>query len=193
MFIESKVNHKIFGSGIITNIEINPINQIKSKITINFDSGKISKFSIEAFGSDGFFTTDDEEIIPFVDNLKEEEEKKRKEAIRKRAESIVYIPSYNFNEIEREVTKEDWEKAAKVAEVYRFPNESRAVVMDEDLIFINASAALRYIEARIKDGDKLYKSCDKNKKYLGHYWKYASKEQINHIIKLFEKEENDIK
>lgn len=191
MFIDANVDHKKFGSGIITDIEINPVNQIKSKVTVKFDGGKISKFSIEAFGSNGFFTTNDEAIIPFVDKLKEEEEEKKKEAIRKRVEKIVYVPSYNLDEVEREVTREDWERAAKVANSYRFPNESRAVVMDEDLVFINASAAMRYMNSRIKDCDKIYKSCDNNKKYLGHHWSYASKETIDRIIEFFEKEENE--
>ena len=69
---------------------------------------------------------------------------------------------------------------------HRFPNESRAVVMDSDLIFINASAAMRYMESRIKDCDKIYKACENNNKFQGHNWSYASRDAIDHIISLFE-------
>ena len=137
---------------------------------------------------------EDEEAISYIQVLEEEFAKKKLEEkikAKEAREAKVYIPSYNLDEVEREVKKEDWERAAKVAEVHRFPNESRAVVMDSDLVFINASAAMRYIEARVKDCDKIYKSCDlRNNKFMNHFWSYASKENINAIIKKLEEEEN---
>lgn len=189
MFIGANVNHKNtakFGTGVITDLEINPEDQLKSKVSVQFNNGAFSKFSIKAFEENGFFTTDDEDIIPFVEKLKVESEEKRKAELKRKAESIVYVPSYDINEYDKEVTKEDWIKAAEVAGNYRFPNESRAVVMDSDLIFINASAAMRYMGSRIKDCDKIYKACENNNKFQGHSWSYASRDAIDHIISLFE-------
>lgn len=186
MFIDSKVNHKKYGKGTITNLEINPENELKSKVTIDFESGVYSKkFPIDIFGDTKFATINDDKAVEYVSSLrKEEEEKKAKklEEARKKREQEIYIPSYNLDEIEKEVSVEDWKKAASVAGKYRFPNESRAVVMDSDLVFINAAAAMRYIESRAKDGDKLYKSCDINRKFMGHHWSYASKETVEAII-----------
>ena len=190
MFIGANVVHKSskFGAGIVKDLEMNPTDGLASKVTVEFENGIITKFSIKAFEKNGMFTTDDEEIIPFVENLKEESEKARLARLKEIAETIVYIPSHNLDEYGKEVTKEDWEKAAKVASDYRFPYESRAVVMDSDMVFINASAAMRYVESRIKDCDKIYKSCESGTKFLGHDWKYATKEEINHIIETFDTE-----
>lgn len=189
MFIDTKVSHKMFGAGIIKDLEMNSSDTLKSRVVVEFDSGKISKFTMSSFSSDGFFTTDDEAIIPFVDKLIEEKINKEKEELKAKLESKVFIPSYKYDEVEREVTKEDWLNAYKVAESYRFPNESRAVVMDSDLIFINASAAMKYMKARVKDCDKIYKACENRKKFLGSHWEYANRESIKHIIDLFDESE----
>lgn len=187
MFNETKVTHKKYGNGIVTDFEIDPEDQLKSKVSVKFDdTNEIKKFAMLAFAADGFFKTDDDSIIPFVEQLKIESEEKHKAEIRRRAEAIEYIPSYELNEVGVEVSKADWEKAMAVAGNYRFPNESRAVVMDSDLIFINASAAMRYMESRIKDCDKIYKACEAGNKFLGHTWGYASREAIEHIISLIE-------
>lgn len=196
MFIGSKVNHKKYGEGVIKNLEVKPnVSELNSLVTIEFNSGEVKKFPISIFGKiNNFATLEDEEAISYIQVLEEEFAKKKLEEkikAKEAREAKVYIPSYNLDEVEREVKKEDWERAAKVAEVHRFPNESRAVVMDSDLVFINASAAMRYIEARVKDCDKIYKSCDlRNNKFMNHFWSYASKENINAIIKKLEEEEN---
>lgn len=185
MFIDSKINHKKYGVGTITDLEVNSESELKSKVTVKFDSGETKKFPISIFGDNKFATINDDKVVEYVSGLtREEEEKKAKklEEARKAFKQKIYIPSYNLDEIEKEVKREDWEKAAEVADKYRFPNESRAVVMDSDLVFINASAAMRYIEARVKDGDKLYKSCETKRKFMGHHWSYAPKETIEAII-----------
>lgn len=199
MFIGSTVIHKKYGEGIITDLNIRPENELSSIITVNFNSGEVKKFAISMFVDDKFcniVSLEDEKAISYISALKEEYDKKeieKREQRKKILESKIYVPSYNLNEVEKEVSKEDWEKAFKVAESYRFPNESRAVVMDSDLVFINAATALRYIEAREKDGDKLYKSCDlRNKRFMGHHWSYASKDNIRAIINKLE-EVNDVK
>ena len=194
MFINSKVNHKKFGEGVIKELEVKPnVSELNSSVTIEFNTGEIKKFPIYIFGKKkNFSTIEDEAAISYIHALEEEEEKREiEERIRRKEarEAKVYIPSYNLDEVEREVKKEDWEKALKVAEVHRFPNESRAVVMDSDLVFINASAAMRYIGARVKDCDKIYKSCDiRNNKFMNHFWSYASRENIQAIIKKLEEE-----
>lgn len=185
MFIDSRVSHKTYGNGIVTDLEVNPENELNSKITVEFESGETKKFPIKIFENDKFATINDNKVVDYVAALiKEDEENKARKAeeARKIFEKRIYIPKYNLDEVEREVSKEDWEKAASVADKYRFSNESRAVVMDSDLVFINASAAMRYIEARIKDCDKIYKSCDSKKKFMGHHWSYATKETIEAII-----------
>lgn len=189
MFINARVNHKKFGPGVVENLELNPIEEIKSKVVVKFDSGKISKFIITSFGSNGFFTTDDKEIIPYINKLEKEHRETMNKKLEEECRKIKHIPVYHLDEIEKEVTKENWERAYKVAESYRFPNESRAVIMDSDLVFINASAAMKYMDARIKDCDKIYKACENGKKFLGSHWKYANRECIKHIIESFNSEE----
>ena len=191
MFIGSKVNHhKKYGKGIITDLSVKPDNELNSIITVKFDSKEIKKFPISIFVSDNFMSIEDEDAINYVLNLKKEKDKIDKEKAILREKTLkekVYIPSYNLDEVEREVKKEDWEKALKVADTHRFANESRAVVMDSDLVFINASAAMRYINARVKDCDKIYKSCElKKKRFLNHTWSYATKDNILAIINSFE-------
>lgn len=183
MFVDSEVKHIKFGSGIIRQFELNPVNELESKLVIEFpeyENGKIAMFVVEAF--EKFLTTENEQINSYVSKLLEEKKQKKELKRKQRLESIVYIPKYDLDEGEREVTKEQWQAAAKVAGSYRFANESRAVVMDSDLVFINASAAMRYINARVKDCDKIYKACETNKSFLGSKWSYASREIIENII-----------
>lgn len=183
MFINSKVNHIKFGPGIITQFELNPLNELESKLVIEFseyEDGKIATFLIGAF--EKFLTTEDEQINSYVNKLLEEKKQSEELKRKQKLESIVYIPKYDLDEVDKEVTKEQWEAAAKVAGSYRFANESRAVIMDSDLVFINASAAMRYINARVKDCDKIYKACETNKNFLGSKWSYASRDTIENII-----------
>lgn len=56
-------------------------------------------------------------------------------------------------------------------------------------MFINASAALRYMNLSPKSGDKLYAVCERyTKKYLRHSWRYATKSDINKYIEYLESE-----
>ena len=191
MFIGSKVNHhKKYGEGVVEDLVIKSENELNSLITVRFNSGEVKKFPISIFITNEFMSIEDKDAIEYVLSLKAEKDLKDKEkaALREKAyKEKVYIPSYNLDEVEKEVKKEDWEKALKVADTYRFANESRAVVMDSDLVFINASAAMRYINARVKDCDKIYKSCElRNKRFMNHHWSYATKANIIAIINSIE-------
>ena len=191
MFIGSKVNHhKKYGEGVVEDLVIKSENELNSLITVRFNSGEVKKFPISIFTTNEFMSIEDKDAIEYVLNLKAEKDKLDKEKAILREKTLrekVYIPSYNLDEVEKEVKKEDWEKAFKVADTHRFANESRAVVMDSDLVFINASAAMRYINARVKDCDKIYKSCElKKKRFLNHTWSYATKDNILAIINSFE-------
>ena len=182
MFIDTKVVHNKYGQGIITEFEINTLNKIKSKITVAFDSGETKKFSLEAFTGKKFLTTENTEIIEFVEELlkKQEEEAKAKAAVVEEVKE--YSPFGQYS-------KEDWEKAYKVAEEHRFKYESRAVVMDDDIIFISAGDALRYIDVDTRRGDQLYAACElakKHKVFMAHEWKYATKAEIRKLIERFE-------
>ena len=182
MFIDTKVVHNKYGQGIITEFEVNALNGIKSKITVAFDSGETKKFSLEAFTGKKFLTTENTEIIEFVEELlkKQEEEAKAKAIV------VEEIKEYSpFGQY----TKADWEKAYKVAEEHRFKYENRAVIMDDDIIFISAADGLRYIEADTKKGDQLYAACELSKKhkvFMAHEWRYAKKAEIRKLIERFE-------
>lgn len=195
MFIGSKVNHyKKYGEGSIVDLVVKPENELGSIITVNFNSGDVRKFPVSIFVENDFMSIEDNKAMNYLSALKDEKNKKDKEKAilkEKAHKEKIYIPSYNLDEVEKEVKKEDWEKALKVADTHRFANESRAVVMDSDLVFINASAAMRYIKARVKDCDKIYKTCElRNKRFMNHHWSYATKENIKAIIDEFE-ENND--
>lgn len=195
MIINASVNHKKWGNGIITNLEVDSENMLKSKITVEFDDGYTTKFILDSLKKGGFLSIEDDEVNSFIEGLEAEkaakDEAKRIERIRKAEEAKIRIPHYNLDETEREVTIEDWKKAYKVAESYRFAYESRAVT-NGDLVFINASAAMRVMGANVKACDNIYKSCENGKKYLDNKWMYASKEVIENIIKEIEGD-NDIK
>lgn len=189
MFIDSRVNHKNFGEGTVADITMKPENELDSIITVNFDSGEVKKFLISMFVDEklhDIMSLKDEEAMSYLSTLKKEKEDREKEKAILREKAIkerIYIPSYKLDEVEREVKKEDWERALVVADTYRFANESRAVIMDSDLVFINASAAMRYINARVKDCDKIYKVCElHNKRFMNHHWSYATKDNIVAII-----------
>ncbi len=193
MFIDSRVNHHSkYGEGIIINFVIKPEDEISSIITVNFDSGEVKKFPIYVFIDTDFMSIEDEKAMEYLSILKErrEVEKKEKALLKEKAlKERIYIPSYNLDEVEKEVKREDWEKALRVADTHRFANESRAVIMDSDLVFINASAAMRYMNARVKDCDKIYKVCElNNKRFMNHHWSYATKDNISAILKELNKE-----
>ena len=184
MFINAKVVHNKYGKGVITDLEINAKDQLKSLITVEFNDNVVKKFAMEAFKDNKFFTTDDEEIIPFVNGIIEENKKKEEEAAKKaEKERKVYYPVIEY-------AKEEWEKAYNVAEDHRFKYESRAVIMDDDIIFISASDALRYLNINTKTSDKVYEVCEIPRKnhqvYAGHEWEYATKADIQKVLDRFE-------
>lgn len=184
MFINAKVVHNKYGKGVITDLEINAKDQLKSLITVEFNDNVVKKFAMEAFKDNKFFTTDDEEIIPFVNGIIEENKKKEEEAAKKaEKERKVYYPVIEY-------AKEEWEKAYKVAEEHRFKYESRAVIIDDDIIFISASDALKHLGIDPKNGDKVYAVCDvpkkKHKILYGHEWEYATKADIKNILDKYE-------
>ena len=191
MFIDAVVNHVKFGKGVITDLNVNPESFIKSNVIVKFDSGKISKFTIKAFASNGFFETDDDNIAPFVDDLIKKEDIAKQEKLKECVDALNYIPQHPYDEYENKVTKNAWIEAASVAGEYRFQSESRAVVMDGELVFINATAAIKYCKSKVKDCNRLYKACESNSKYIDHKWSYAEKETIESIIARFD-ESNDI-
>ena len=197
MFLNERVNHKKFGAGVITDINLNPQDEFKSLVEVKFDSGETKKISVSAFSSKmGFITSENPEVIEYVDNLEKESNKNKQKriesivaAIPDKADKLNNISYCEFDEEEREVTIEEWEQAASVAGDYRFYGESRAVVMDKKKVFINASAGCRFIEARVKDGDKLYKACEAGNKFSGHKWAYATRQEIEKVMELMEENE----
>lgn len=196
MFINAKVVHNKYGKGIITDLEINAKDQLKSLITVEFNDNIVKKFAMEAFKDNKFFTTDDEEIIPFVNGIIEENKKKEEERVfwESASKPVIATKYSKVDDLDEKVSKERWEKAFEVAENYRFPYESRAVVMDDDMIYINASAGCRAAEVDPKTCNHIYDRCDGKKKgkYAGSNWRYATKEEIRNIINDLE-EGNDTK
>ena len=177
MFNNTEVVHKKYGHGVIVDLEIDPVDELNSKIKVRFDDKTEKKFGLGMFNK--FFTTDNDNIVELVDGLIErkriDEENKKKNTSEKIKKFIV-VNNY---------LKEDWEKAYKVAEEHRFKFEQRSIIMDDEIIFINASDALRYIDANTRKGDEVYATCELSKKhkvFLSHEWRYATKEEIKNII-----------
>lgn len=180
MFNGSAITHNKFGKGIITAFNVNAENELDSKVTVTFESGEVKKFGLKSI--DGFLQGLSDEELSYIKNLKEEQAKKEEEARKALAEKCRNIPKYDYDENGVEVTLDMWKKAYEVAGDYRFAYESRAVVMNEDLVFINATAGCKYIGLNHKSATKLYKACEIGSKEFGEHWTYASKEVIKNII-----------
>jgi hypothetical protein len=109
------------------------------------------------------------------------------------------------DENNRVVALGDWQKAYNDAETERSLRESRAVIIGGRILCINASAAIEHLpefeEYREqlkrgleessdprKQGDKLYKACERGHWFKGHTVEYASKEVIKEQINIMEAE-----
>lgn len=81
------------------------------------------------------------------------------------------------------VTLDSWKAALSVADEIRYFHERRAVIADENTIFINAAAAARDIGERVKDGDRIYQVCEGvRKSFSDHLYRYATKKEIQKVI-----------
>ena len=193
-----RVKHFKFGEGTVINFDIND-DILNSIVNIKFDSGETKKIALKAFGPNNygkvFIVCEDSEVRPFVDSLLEEEKEKKVQLLKSRKlnKKIDLSKVYKYDEHERVVTKEDWEKCYKLAETYRFFHESRAVVMDDEMVFINAACGLRYCEADPRNGDKVYERCEGiyRSKYAGAKWRYAKKDEIKQILDNWKEETED--
>lgn len=195
MIINERVNHKTYGAGIVTNMEIIDTDELKARISVKFDSlDTTKKFALEAFKSSGFFTSENPETAEYVDSLIETKKEKERVFWESASKPVIATKYSRVDDLDEKVSKERWEKAFEVAENYRFPYESRAVVMDDDMIYINASAGCRAAEVDPKTCNHIYDRCDRKKKgkYAGSNWRYATKEEIRNIINDLE-EGNDTK
>ena len=196
--VNDKVKHFKFGEGHIVDFEPRD-EMLKSVVTIDFNNGDTKKLTISSFGPNDmgkvFMTSENTEVRPFIDSLIEEAEQKRLETIKQRniPKKIDLNKVYRYDEHERIVTKKDWERCYEVAETYRFFHESRAVVMDDERVFINAACGLRFCESDPRSGDKVYERCEGiyRSKFAGARWRYAKKEEIKEIIDNWDKIEND--
>lgn len=97
------------------------------------------------------------------------------------------------------ITLENWKEAEEVAETPRKRYERRAVIVDGDELYINASAAIEhmplfrwYREGKgserdpRKDADIFYKKCETDHNFLGVFVAYATKEEIGKVIEELE-------
>ena len=97
----------------------------------------------------------------------------------------------NVDDEGRYVSKEQWLQAANDCDNPRFHGDSRAVIVDDCLVCINAAAAIENFEGfeefrqkrktrdPRKDGDLLYKACEvSNGSFKGHRVRYAEKDEI---------------
>lgn len=195
MIINERVNHKTYGAGIVTNTEIIDADELNARVLVKFDSlDTTKKFALEAFKSNGFFTSENPETAEYVDSLIETKKEKERIFWESASKPVIVTKYSRVDDLDEKVSKERWEKAFEVAENYRFPYESRAVVMDDDIIYINASAGCIAAEVDPKTCNHVYDRCDGKKKgkYAGSNWRYATKEEIRNIINDLE-EGNDTK
>ena len=81
MIINSRVTHKKYGIGTITDFSIDAKDMLNSRIIVNFDSGYEAKFALNSLKKGGFLKTNDDSINEFIKELelkKIEEDKEKK-------------------------------------------------------------------------------------------------------------------
>lgn len=181
MFIGTELTHKVFGKGVIID-EIDAENLIDSKIIVEFDT-EAKKMALRALADPKLFVEVPADVREVVVTLIEDDEAE-KEAYRKsRAFMAKPRPTavYHNDEHKKEVSIEAWKKAYNVAGDYRFPYESRAVVVD-DTLYIHATAACFARGLTDRQSYLAYKACESGKKYDGSKWFYATKEDIESYI-----------
>ena len=192
MIINSRVTHKKYGIGTITDFSVDTKDMLNSRIIVNFDSGHEAKFALNSLKKGGFLKTDDDSINEFIKELelkKIEEDKEKNKITEKKTKyrKKNKIPFYRFDEFGNTVSIDAWKKACEDIGFYRFQDESRAVLNDE-FIFINASTAIKAVGGDIDNYSKIYRACDLKSSYLNYKWSYATKENIENIIEEIERE-----
>lgn len=67
MFIGAKVVHSFFGEGTIIDLEMNTIDEIKSKIVVKFEDGIERRFHLYSINK--FFTEVPSNIIEYIESI----------------------------------------------------------------------------------------------------------------------------
>ena len=185
MFVNANVAHQKYGKGIVTDVEINDIEELKSKVTVSFDSGEVKKFNFETAVN---FLTGLEAEAKYVDGLKEEALEKAQKKLKLKVEALKHIPAHKYDEDGELVTLERWQRALAVADDPRAFKESRAVIMNDESVFINASAGCRHIGLDHRSATGVYKACEgyDRGRFNGEDWTYASSEVLSNLIKRLE-------
>ena len=190
--INQYITHKTFGVGKVEELEVDTLANAKIYVQFSPNYGTRSFLirTLTDFFSD--LSVDLRQLscdAAEEKRLLDEKQRMRMREIANNIKPIEHKVTYEFDEEERELTSEDWRRAYRVAGEQRFLHQQRAVVMDTGVMFINASAALRYMNLSPKSGDKLYAVCERyTKKYLRHSWRYATKSDINRYIEYLESE-----
>lgn len=173
---ELVLNHRTFGE-----VAVNEISFEKKRVDVVIKStGELKPIALSALTNSFIFKNVPDELLSIIKTLQELEKYEAELKRQKALEKLNQITVHNYNEFGENVTKEHWIRMYELAETPRPYHESRAVILvDDSRIFVNASAALRYLESNPKTGNLLYDACDRsNKKYLGCTWRYATKNEI---------------
>lgn len=114
------------------------------------------------------------------------------EKMKRVEETANNISFYEFDEYDDRVDIAKLKRALSRIDDPRELHEERPVIdLEENKIFINAASALRFVGIDDKNGNQVYKACEKNEgKYRGTYYAYADKIDILKWIEMLEATED---
>ena len=113
---------------------------------------------------------------------------KQDEKVKRMGETADNLSFYEFDEFDDKVDVTKLEKALSRIDCPRELHEERPVIdLEENKIFVNAASALRFAGIDYKNGNQVYKACEKDEgQYRGRYYAYAEKADILKWIEILE-------
>lgn len=178
MIIGSSISHRKFGRGVVADVNVPLTLDSTVSIIVRFDDDNYGTKKFAVTTVNNFFTDVDDDIIVLSNKVTAERAFAEKVKADERTKLLSSLVPCEVDEFDNSVSIESWLAAYSVAGTFRSQHESRAVVLNNNMIFINAASALRYIGSRAKDGDKLYAICEEGKSGRKRNWRYATKEDI---------------
>lgn len=169
--------HTKFGRCIIEdiNLEKNHVTAVVEK------TAELKTFCLSLIPTSPlFYEVDNDLLVIANDYIKSRESIKQRE-LDLLLHKVKKMQRYNLDENRKIVLRQNWKHMYDVADTDREYHESRAIILNDELIFINASAALVYLEQNPKMGHLVYRACEDHKKYKKSDFRYATKDEIKKL------------
>lgn len=158
------------------------------KLVICFESNAFEHSEIDLSDDDLVITN--EKIKKAVEDFKKLmlDIYKQDEKVKRMEETADNVSFYEFDEYDDKVDILKLEKALSRIDCPRELHEERPVIdLEENKIFVNAASALRFAGIDYKNGNQVYKACEKDEgQYRGRYYAYAEKADILKWIEVLE-------